>query len=569
MNPRPGRQYAQPAAKPRVVLARAPRRGSLRALQYAVVFAVIAGALLFLTPYVGSEPVNVAPEIPDKVAKAAKHKKNSENFWGSDFPTIKVSFTPEEWEFLHRDNRRYVKASIEEGAKVYPAVALKLKGSAGSFQGPEGKPGLTLNFDYYKKAERFHGLDKVHFNNGAQDGTFLQEKIAGEMARKAGVPASRCSHGFVVFQGRDLGLYVVKEAFDKNFLEVFFKNPKGQLFDGGFVHDLDVNMEVDEGDPTDKSGIKELIAAAGEGDNAKRWERLGKILDVDAFASYCAMEAILCHWDGYSFNRNNYRLFRDADTGKFTFFLHGMDQTFGDANFPLMRDFGASLSNAYMRCPEGQKLYKTKLESIYANVLKPIDWGARVSEVGERVRVALEKKNPQWAKDYVGRINEARSRIEQRIAAVGKQLGDIPKPFEFDKDGVAKIPKDWHVEGAAAQVEERMDDGKACLYIRADGDSSASWRRSVQLEPGKYRFEARLRTKGVVATETSSGAGAGLRISGGTRTGQNALTGDQAWQVLSFPFESTGAETALVAELRGNKGEVWIEKGSLQLRRDK
>jgi hypothetical protein len=39
-------------------------------------------------------------------------------------------------------------------------------------------------------------------------------------------------------------------------------------------------------------------------------------------------------------------------------------------------------------------------------VLKPVDWGARVDGGGNKVREALEKKNPQWAKDYSGRIND-------------------------------------------------------------------------------------------------------------------------------------------------------------------
>ena len=542
----------------------------MRTLKYLFILIVIAGAALALTPYLGSGPVHAettATPAP-KLGKDEKLKKLGESFWTAAFPSVELSFEPEEWDYLHRDNRRYCKAAMTEGAKTYKTVALKLKGSAGSFQGPEGKPGLTLNFDYYKGGETFHGQRKLHFNNGAQDQTYLFEQIAGEMARKAGVPASRCSHGFVKFQGRDLGLYVVKEAFTKEFLSAFYKNVDGDLYDGGFVHDLDENAEKDQGDAKDKTALKELIAACNEGDNAKRWERLGKILDADLFASYCAMEAILCHWDGYSFNRNNYRFYRDPDSGKFSFFLHGMDQTFSDVNFPLMRDFGASVSSAYMRCPEGQKLYKAKLQTIYENALKPIDWGARVTEVGGKVRAALETKNPQWAKDYAGQITNARDRVTQRIANVGKMLGDIPKPFEFDAKGVAKIPKDWHPEGSAAQIEERADGGKPCLYLRAEGDTNGSWRRAVVLEPGNYRFEARLRTAAVVAAQGSSGEGAGLRISGANRSGANALKGDVAWQNVAFPFTASG-ETVLVVELRATKGELWCEKDSLQIVRVK
>lgn len=543
--------------------------GFMRALKYFFILGVIGTALFFLAPFVGSEPARIEPAPVAKVSKEEKQKKASEGFWSGPFPSVEVSFAPTEWEYLNRDARRYCKSTVVEGAKAYQDVALKLKGSAGSFQGPEGKPGLTLSFDYYKHAELFHGIEKIHFNNGAQDGTYLNEQIAGEMARKAGVPASRCLHGFVKFHGRDLGLYVVKEAFTKDFLSAFFTNVSGDLYDGGFVHDLDEHMEKDKGDITDNGPLKELIAASQEGDNAKRWERLGKILDADAFASYCAMEAIVCHWDGYSFNRNNYRLYRDPDSGKFHFFLHGMDQTFGDANFPLMRDFGATVSNGFMRCPEGVALYKTKLSAIYETVLKPVDWGARVTEVGGQVREALNEKNPQWAKDYAGQIVNAHDRVTQRIAAIGKMLGDLPKPFTFDAQGVAKLPKDWQPEGAAAQIEERADDGKPCLYVRADGETVGSWRKTLSLEPGNYRFEGRLRVKGVVASQSSSGEGAGLRISGGTRNGVNALAGDAAWQNVAFPFTAPGGDVVLVMELRASKGELWCEKNSLQIVRVK
>jgi hypothetical protein len=256
-----------------------------------------------------------------------------------------------------------------------------------------------------------------------QDGTFLVEQIAGEIARKAGVPASRCSHGFREIPGARSRALRHQGGVHERVSLAFYTNVDGDLFDGGFVRDIEENSEKDQGDPKDKAAVKELIAACNEGDNAKRWDRLGKILDVDLFASYHAMEAILCHWDGYSFNRNNYRLYFDPASRKFSFFLHGMDQAFGDVNFPLPGGSQAMVSNAFMRCPEGPKLFKAKVQAIYENVLKPIDWGARVTEVGGQVREALEKKNPQWAKDYAGQINGVRDRVNQANCQRGKDPG--------------------------------------------------------------------------------------------------------------------------------------------------
>jgi hypothetical protein len=542
----------------------------MRLLQYVLVLMVIFGALAYIAPNVASESVRadtVATALPQKLSKADKQRKAGESFWSEPFPIVEIAFEPEEWEYLHRDNRRYCRATLIEGEKTYKDVALKLKGAAGSFQGPDGKPGLTLNFDYYKRAEPFHGLRKVHFNNGVQDGTFLHEQIAGEMARKAGVPASRCSHALVKFHGRDLGLYVVKEAFTKEFLAAFYKNVDGDLYDGGLCREIEENMEKDQGDPKEKAALKELMAACHEGDNAKRWERLGAILDLDLFASYCAMEAILCHWDGYSFNRNNYRLYQDPSTGKFSFFLHGMDQTFGDVNFPLMRDFGAMVSGAYMRCPQGKELYKAKLDSIYANVLKPIDWGARVTEVGEKLREFLEKKNPQWAKDYAGHISAVRQQVTQRIMNVGRMLGDVPKPPSFGPDNTLKLTDGWNPEnGAGGDVVmgEAQVDGKRCFHLRANSASAGSWRKLVNLPPGKYRFEARVKTAGVQATDDAKNRGAALRISGGVK-GTDFADGDSNWKQIAYTIESQGTDVMLVAELRAQKGEAWFECDSLRL----
>jgi hypothetical protein len=477
-------------------------------------------------------------------------------------------FEPEEWENLKKDNRRYAECTmIQEGGTYRDEhVAVKLKGSAGSFQGPDGKPGLTLNFDKYKGSDRFFGQKRMHLNNCAQDGTYLMEQIAGEIARKCGVPASRCSHAFVKWHGRDLGLYVVKEAFTKEFLAKFFSNVDGDLYDGGFVHEVDESCEKDQGDYRNKENLKQLLAACRQQDAQKRWAAIDQIVNVEAYITFTALESILSHWDGYNFNRNNYRFYQDPKTNKFVFFLHGMDQTFGDANAPAVRDSGSMVGQAIFSNPAWRGKYRERVELIYDQVLKTTDWPARVVEIGNQVKAALEKKNPQWAKDYEGRIQEARSRVEQRIVAIGKQLGDMPKPLAFSPQGIAKIDtKGWRTEGSASKIEESNSDGKPVLRIQAEGDTTASWRKSLRLDPGKYRFEGKVRTAGVQASESSSGIGAGLRISGGTRNGQNSIAGDSTWQTVGFQFDTPGGDVILVAELRATKGEAFFEKDSFQL----
>ncbi len=443
---------------------------------------------------------------------------------------------------------------------------MKVKGAAGSSQSVDAKPGLTISLDKYKGAERFHGMEKFQLNNGAQDGSLLNEYVGDEMCRAAGVPASRGTHVVVKWKGRELGLYLFKEAFTKDFLSYFYEKTDGSLYDGHFIAEIDGNMEKQQGgDPADIKDIKALAAACKEGDQNVRWQKVGEQLDVEEYLRSLAMETFLAHWDGYNFNRNNYRVYFDPKTKKASFFCHGMDQVFGDPNQPVIRDPGSLVGQAVWSNPEWKARYKILADDIYGKVLKGRDWDAFITAQGVKIVEALTRQNPQWGKDYQGQINGARDRVRARIAAIGKQFGDMPKPMAWQSD-VAKIGgNDWRSEGGGGMSEE-VADGLKCFHIRADASAAASWRRAVTLEPGKYRIEALVKVAGAEGGD-ASGEGAGLRISGGTRVGINGVKGTASWQKVAYEFASTGADVILVAELRSPKGEAWFQADSFQLTR--
>ena len=526
-------------------------------------------------PVAVQEPIPVVPILPTPqvLGKKEKHQKHADEFFAGPIMHLEFVFKPEEWENLKKDNRRYAECTMIEtapdGKKTeYKDVAVKLKGAAGSFQGPDQKPGLTVSLHKFKGAERFHGMEKFHLNNGAQDGSLLNEFIGGEMARAAGVPASRCTHAIVKWNGRDMGLYLFKESFTKDFLSYFYEKTDGSLYDGHFIAEIDGNLEKQQGgDKSDTRDLKELAAACKEGDPKVRWQKMAERLDLDEYLRFLAMEIFLTHWDGYNFNRNNYRVYFDPKSGKANFFIHGIDQVFGDANWSVVRDPGSLVGGAVWSNPEWKAQYPKIAKEIYEKVLKPVDWEARIAAQSAKVKEALTRANSQWGKDYEGQINGARSRVAARLASIGKQFGDMPKPIEWVNNEFKLGPKQWNPQGGGAMDEQNVD-GQRCLHIRADGTAAASWRRTVALEPGRYRFEAVVKTAGVEGGD-ETGEGAGLRISGGKRKGVNGLTGSAAWQKLGFEFDATGAEAILVAELRSAKGEMWLQTESLQIVRVK
>jgi hypothetical protein len=505
--------------------------------------------------------------ILDTAAKKIERVEESAALFAGLIPRLNLRIAPEAVEQLRKEPRKYVEAVIEEeGAKNYEKVAIKLKGSAGSFRGIDDRPGFSINCTKYDGADRFHGLKRFQLNNCAQDGTALNELVTGEMARAAGVPASRCTHALVSLNGRDLGSYVLKEGFTEEFLAAFFKNTGGHLYDGGFCAEINEKMEVDRGDEKEKARLLELVGAMNEPDPAKQFARLSAVVDIDAYLRYLAMENIFVHWDGYSFNRNNYRIYENPETGKFHFILHGMDQMFGDPNASIQREPAGNVGAILWRRAEIRDRYFEVLTQIFQKVIKPVDWPARVEEHGRRLLASVAAAKPELAKNYEPQIAGARSRVADRLKQV-QRLIEAPRLVNtLATKGVVELgAAEWTAQAQNAEANEATENGRRCLRLRATGEASASWRTGIAVPAGKFRFEAKARTIGVDPLPGESGDGAGLRISGGTRKGQKSLSGDAPWQPVSYEFESAGGDVVLVIELRAKAGELWVDRQSLRV----
>ena len=206
-------------------------------------------------------------------------------FAGDHISRIEIRLAEGAADRLRDDPRSYVPCTLTIDADaVFEDVAIKLKGAAGSFQGLDDKPGFTVNIDRFRPGARFHGLDKFHLNNAAQDPSFLAEWLGAHLFLEAGVPAARVTHARVLLDDRDLGLYVFKEAIDRDCLQRHFDDSSGNLYDGGTGVDLDELVERDEG----KNGLpgadlKALVAACRLADPAQRQAAISDRLDVDAF----------------------------------------------------------------------------------------------------------------------------------------------------------------------------------------------------------------------------------------------------------------------------------------------
>lgn len=514
-----------------------------------------------------------AADKVEKPAAAPVRKPDASDafFSKGTIPHLKIELGPKELQQLRQNPREYVRATvIEEKGKRYADVGIHVKGAAGSFRAIDDRPALTLNFDKFDKKQKFHDIDKLHLNNSVQDGSYLCELLCSELFLANGTPTPRVTHARVWLNGRDLGFYVLKEGFDATFLRRHFKDATGNLYDGGFLREIDADLVRQTGQgPADRSDLKALVAACRESDPARRWQRIAEKVDVDRFLTFMALELMTCHWDGYCQNRNNYRVYFDPATGKAHFFPHGLDQMFGDPNFNVLHVPGGLMAQTIMQNPEWRAQYRERLNSLMPQFVPADKLLKRIDEVQARMRPVLAAINMQAVRDQENHARDLKSRIQARARSLEQQNAvPEPKPLRFDADGIAVV-KGWQPrrETEDARLEQVSPTGEpASLWIRSGRERCvASWRAKVLLPGGHYRLEGQARTQDVKSLREQMGAGAGLRLSGMARN--NKIEGTSDWQKLSheFTISQPMQEVELVAELRSQGGQAWFETGSLRI----
>lgn len=383
------------------------------------------GVLATLAAVVGLS--GLAPSAAQKSAAPKPISDRDAFFTDGKIPHLIVELDKKDADSLRREPRKYVKCVLKDGDKTYTDVGIHLRGAVGSFRGLDDKPGLTLNMDKFKDDQRYRGMDKFHLANSAQDPSYVSELICGELFRAAGVPAARVGFATVTVMGRKRGLYYVKEGYDRDFLKQHFKNSGGNLYDGGFLREIDQPLDLisTKKDVADRKDLKALFAAAQERDLQKRFQKLDKLLDMDVFVSYMVLEAIMSDWDGYPSKCNNYRIYHDPERDKITFIPSGMDQMFGDTGWPILPGWGGLVARAVVETPEGKKKYYARMREVMKSVFKPDDLVKRLNELEKQVRPALATVDPGAARDYKGQVDRLRDAVRQRAKNVEEQLKNV------------------------------------------------------------------------------------------------------------------------------------------------
>lgn len=225
----------------------------------------------------------------------------------------------------------YRPATIKFDGKTWEKVGIRYKGNSSlrSSWGRTLKMPFRFDFDELEnehpevKNQRFYGFKRLTLSSGFTDNSLIREKVVADIFREAGVPSAQTAFYRIYIDygegSKYFGLYTMVEAPDKPMLGKEFTNPEGNLYKPSgtgaqFVtfNEKSFPKKTNE-TSSDWTDIKAVFSAlhADRSDSAKWRAGLERVLDMEGYLNYLAVNTLIQNWDTYGRMAHNYYLYTD------------------------------------------------------------------------------------------------------------------------------------------------------------------------------------------------------------------------------------------------------------------
>ena len=290
-------------------------------------------------------------------------------------------------------------------------VGIRFKGSS-TTQSIDSKPSLKVRFDFVHPEQRFMGLRRINLHNLTLDPILSSEWLMWGIWRAAELPAPRVGYARLDINGDDRGLYTVVEDIEDDFLQRWYEDSDGNLYENAenycdFTH---VGcFDADEDDEGNDDALRALIDAAAL--NGAAWNSAMKErMDWELWTGFMAMERTVAHWDSYSFDLSNYRVYHEPTQDAWSFIPWSGDLGFGYRPWsypdcgkhgvdPADHDMGMLSSG----CKADAECRDDVLDKmlVYADLIESLGGSTLVEQALTRVRDEAETDpEHKWAMDH-------------------------------------------------------------------------------------------------------------------------------------------------------------------------
>ncbi|MBE0663696.1 MAG: CotH kinase family protein [Bacteroidales bacterium] len=207
------------------------------------------------------------------------------------------------------------------------------------------KKSLKVSFNTFISGRKYHGVEKLNLNGEHNDPSVIRARLVWDIFNQSKVAVPRSNHVRVYINGNYYGLYINVEHIDENFVKSRFGNNDGDLYKCLWPADLDYlgsnpnlyklehsgrrvyDLKIQEND--DYTLIAEFINTLNNTTISQLPCELEKIFNVQDYLKIAALDILTANWDGYIFNKNNFYLYFNTDTGLFEYIPYDVDNSFG------------------------------------------------------------------------------------------------------------------------------------------------------------------------------------------------------------------------------------------------
>jgi spore coat protein CotH len=299
-----------------------------------------------------------------------------EEFIQDFLPSVYVSMNEDDYNWMvHPDNiwsDEYQHATViykgSNGLQTdYTDLGIRLRGNTSR---KNKKKSFKLNFSKFDKDQRFFGLKKLNLKANVNDPSCVREHLVMNLYRDFNLVVARVNQIKLYINNNYMGLYSNVEQVDKTFLGSRYNNKKGNLYKCTYPADLDdLNKVYDDSvyelktneDENNRDHLYAFIQFLRSATDSDFNLHIEEYIDTEEYVKQLAVEILTGHWDGYSYNKNNYYLYYNPDENRFEYIPYDTDNTLGIDW--IGRDWAARNIYDWARHGEPRKLH-TRILSV-------------------------------------------------------------------------------------------------------------------------------------------------------------------------------------------------------------
>ncbi|MCO5177514.1 MAG: CotH kinase family protein [Thermomicrobiales bacterium] len=207
-----------------------------------------------------------------------------------------------------------------------------------SFDDPSSLPWL-ISFDEFVDGQRYQGYEEIAIRPTTSGTTMLNEALALNLVGEAGQATQLASYSSFTVNGAEAQLRLLVEVPEESYTERNFETD-GVLYKalstGSFSYlgedplaYEDAFKQITRKNQQDLEPLIELLKWVDESSDEEFAAHLADYVDVESFAQYIALQDLLNNFDDMSGPGQNYYLWYDLDTGKFSVLTWDLNLAFG------------------------------------------------------------------------------------------------------------------------------------------------------------------------------------------------------------------------------------------------